>query len=47
MICAFFDLSLIDESSGVMVDAVVSIIDFLSLVTSQGGQGSGSLLRAL
>lgn len=35
MICSFLDLSLIDESSGVMVYAVDPIIDCLSLVTSQ------------
>lgn len=47
MMCAFVDLSLIDKSSGVMVYAVDPIIDFLSLVTSQGGKRSGSVLQAL
>lgn len=44
MICAFVDVSLIDVSSGVMVYAVDPFIDFLSLVISQGGQRSGSVL---
>lgn len=47
MICAFVDLSFIDMSSGVMVYAVEPFIDFLSLVTSQGGQRSGSVIQAL
>lgn len=47
MICAFGDLSRIDKSSGVMAFAADPIIDFLLLVTSQGGQRSGSVLRAV